>query len=369
MPWDVAEASRESWEVGVAAFALNARLRIPDVLRHWDGHALKARPDITGRRYRFDQGGARADWVAFLLERVIKPQAPMDRDYAIAELSLRLRSGERYVGIGHPAMWRAIWEESDSEELRKVALFFLSASGDPSALSIIAEVLDGIEDPEAAKRKARCLSGLVYNESTRAKDLVLEAWEQLAATSWSKEAAIGVLSTSPNLRARELLYSVALDRKESVMMRHGTVAKLSNLPHPTDRAFVRKFLTEVESDELKRKVVTDLPEWFPLEWYRPTLREIVQDSSDQRAVLSAAAALVRGHGARTPLIGRDGGWAHGRPRKVADLDIRAWEEDVALLEEAATRGSATDDTRFQIERCLAGMQELRRNFEQPPTDK
>lgn len=262
-PWDVAQASQESWELGILAFALNARLRDSDTFARWDENAYRGRADILGWIYRF-RGGSTADAVAFLLEAGVKPPQGVRQEYPMSELLGRLQHSSVYAGIGHPALWRVIWQDCSFKWLREASLFFLASGGDPDALDIVAEVLRDQQTADAKQLKVRCFSGLVYSESEQAKDLVIEEWDRLKADSLHTYA-IGVLSTSSNPRAREILYGLALDTTESETSRRDAIEALSTRPHVGDKAFLGKFFSEVESVRLERKVLTYIWKWFPLE--------------------------------------------------------------------------------------------------------
>jgi len=363
-PWDVGTAAKLSWKHGIIAFALNGRLGMPDAYTHWDEHARQSRADIAGRLYRFDRGGTTADTVAFLLEQSLKPQEGVEKQYAMGELLGRLQWAKSYAGIGNTEMWRAIWEECPYERLREASVFFLACSGDPEVQDILAGLLRDPDSPETRQLKVRCLTGLFHSESERAKALVLEEWDRLKSESLLG-SAIAVLSTSADPRARELIYAVALDPLESIPTRRDTIAKLSNLHHRGDRAFLGRFFSEVDSVKLKREVLGSLWPRFPLDVYRSVVRDILETSSDPKLVGPAVSALVRGHHAPVPLRNSvTGEWDYGRRRtKVDRFDRLAWQEDVTLLEQLGARADLPEELQVQIEQYLAGMHELRRRFD------
>jgi len=372
--WDVEAAAARSWEHAVLAFALNHRLRIPDTFADWDKNARRLFTDHGGRLYRFDSdGGARSSDIAgFLLEQSIKPSEGVDKQWPMGELLGRLgRAAKGFAGMEPTAMWRIIWEECPHERLREASLFFLSSSGESSALPTVAEVLrdDGSENGKQFKH--RCLHGLFYSNSQEAMDLVLDLWDDLRAQSFTPN---GVLAKSANPRAREMMYTLALDPAESSGTRVSTVGLISKYPQPGDRAFLQQFFAKVKSDQLKEQVLRDIAKWFPFEWYREPVREILRTSSDRHVVSNAAFALMRGHGAQTPRADRQRQrkeWtydaAYRRPgalERARQLDVNAWEEDIALLEEVVQRDTLPQDLRDRLASRLEDMHELRRRFEE-----
>ena len=324
-PWNIAEAAAKSWELGVAAFVFNARWRSPETFQQMD--AVKPRHYADGTSYRLP-GHSVEEHVTFLLEKAWKPIGQRDRQRGLNDL--RRNQGSRMAGVGDPAMWRAIWEECPIEELRATSLFFLASSSNPDVLDIVAEVLSKHKDDRGLKRlQARCLAGLWYNALPEAAELVLAEWEYLKQQPSLAGRASGALASSPSPRAREAVYGVALDKDNPDEMRYEAVVRCSLRQHPGDRKFVEKFLGEVESLELKRKVVMGLGK-LPLEDIRSAVREILGTSTDPQLTSAAALALSEAY------------------YKVDPIDDRLLSEDIRLLEEVAGRPNVSDSTRFTI---------------------
>jgi len=368
-PWNVCAAADHSWDFGLAAFILNERAAAREVFERWD----KQEPRLyaSGCWYKLNRSphsGTASAITAFLLEKIWKGiPTEAHRKYAFETLTGIAKD------TGVTVLWRAIWENSPDERLRYAALGRLCADSDPSVGPIIKEFLQGDDVLVAGyKVKGRCLAGLASNDSERAKDFVLDAWDHLKSQRYL-QSAIGVLSTSSNPRARELMYAVAMDAAESMLTRRDTIARLSNLPQAGDRAFLKKFFTEVKSEQLKREVLSYIPQWFPLDMYRQPIREILRTSSDPKVVMPALGALVRGHKAPLPLRDAETGeWVFRRQgAKIEALDATAWEEDAELLEQLGARNDLPEELQVQIERYLAGMHELLRRFDNQsqPTDE
>ena len=334
-PWNVAEASGESWELGVAAFVVNARQQSGARFARWD--AREPRLSAAGEWYSLACDSP-DDELAFLLEKVWKPIDPLDRTRALNDLSDKL--GKWSARAGDARMWRAIWEQCPVERLREMSLFFLAASGDPAVLGVVAAVLSNREDPQAERLQGRCVAGLWYSELPEAAELLLAEWDYLKQDRTLARNALGALASSPDSRARQAVYQMAMDLNNPEWMRYEAVVKCSIRSHTGDRAFVEKFLGEVESLKLKREVVMALGK-FPLVDVRSALREVLRHTNDAQLASAAALALSQGY-IKTDTID---------PRQVA--------EDIALLEQVAERADLPGNTRGPILELIGSIKKQR----------
>jgi len=323
-PWNVALASGESWELGVAAFVLNSRRASPGDFATMDAEKPGHYANLQNYRFR---GVPLVHQLAFLLEKIWRPLDAEDRARAVNDLGLRLSSGS--TAIGESQLWLSIWEQCPIERLRQFSVLFLAASNDPGVLDAIGEVLRTHDEPSIWQTQAYCLMGLWTNELPEAAELVLAEWDRLKRDRGLAEKALGALAASPSPKAREAVYAFAMKPENPEWLRHESVVGCSLRRHPGDREFVERFLTEVDSVKLKRKVLADLGA-LPLADVRPALLGVLRESSDSEMASAAALALTQGY---------------IKAKEINPSEIAA---DIALLEAVAERASLPENTRALI---------------------
>ncbi|UCC32300.1 MAG: hypothetical protein JSU86_08460, partial [Phycisphaerales bacterium] len=287
--WNIAEAAAESWEIGVAAFVLNARRVSPESFQRMD--AVQPRRDITGRSYTLPEPSVE-NRVAFLLEKAWKPVEEGDRARGLSDLRLGLRKGTGRVA--DPAMWRAIWEECPIERLREISLFLLASSSDLAVLGIVAGVMAEHGDAGTKRLQALCLTGLLDSELPEAGELVLTQWEYLRQEQTLAEKALAVFGANVSERARSFVHGLALDEDQEEWLRARAAVSCCLRPHPGDPAMFRKFLAGPGSIKMKAKVLKGMQgrNGYPLDPLRPVLREIIITSDDEELTESAALTLT-----------------------------------------------------------------------------
>ena len=165
--WDVDAAAARSWEAGLTAFILNARLSEKERFVKWD--AQRPLVQITGRYYALP-GASVEIGLAFLLEKMWKGPTAKEREWAYKDLQL-IRA-KFTVGLGNTALWRAIWENCPDDRFKVIVILYIASSNDPTVIDIIQEVLQAAEDrPLGAKH--RCLLGLWHSPRDDAAEAVL----------------------------------------------------------------------------------------------------------------------------------------------------------------------------------------------------
>lgn len=345
--WDVAKASRKSWKLGVIAFALNARQLHSALLQEWDKQVPKHRVDGTRFSLPFWHASAKgikgfsqqfAVQAAFLLEKYLKSGPQGEGDLALGDLYSRIvNQGSACDGCNN-GMWRSIWEQCPNGTLREISLFCLCSSGDAEVLDIIASVLQSDDDGNTTNLKIRCLSGLWYSKLPETARLVLDEWDKLDAEPLLRDIALGVLATSPDPEARQVVYRIALDPQRPPKLRLAAVVRCSRERHANDLEFLRQFLSEVGSAQLKRDVVSKIGGKFPIEWVRLVLREILADSEDTELIGAAALGLRSAH------------------RFAKDASETDKDADAALLEDVLRRHEdLAPATRVHIQMYIEGL--------------
>ncbi|UCC32297.1 MAG: hypothetical protein JSU86_08445, partial [Phycisphaerales bacterium] len=288
-PWDVTPAADQSWETGLVAFVLNARMEDKEGFADLD--AQRPRHYANGKSYRLT--GAAETAVAFLMEKMWK--AGDDRETARAYGTLRRLRGEKVAHAGETALWKAIWEQCEDERFRYAVLRNICADPDPSVQPIIEEFLQREDDQLAGySAKPRCLAGLWHRDTEQTVDAILNAWDVLAAESGWKSDAVGALNTNSSERARRIVYKLVLDPAEDETLRAETAARCCLRPHPDDPDMFRKFFAGPGSIKMKNKALKGMRgrNGYPLDPIRPVLREIIITSDDEELTESAALTLT-----------------------------------------------------------------------------
>ncbi len=340
-PWNIHEAAAESWELGVAAFVLNARQASPQSFQRMD--AVRPRRDITGRSYTLPEPSVH-NQVAFLVEKAWKPVEEGDRGRGLSDLRLGLGKGTG--SVADPAMWRAIWEECSIERFREISLFFLASSSDLGVLGIVADVLAERGDAGTKRLQALCLTGLLDSELPEAGELVLTQWEYLKQEQSLAEKALVVFGANGSERARRFVHSLALDEDQEEWLRARAAVGCCLRPHPDDANMFRKFFGGPGSIEMKTKALWAIggSGGCPRDSIRPVLREVITTSDNEKITRAAAAEL--------------GSYLYSR--EVAEDHTVT--EDIRLFEQILERPNLSPSARSSISGMILRIKEGRERF-------
>ena len=231
--WDVAAATAHSWEAGIAALAFNARLKAPETIAKWE-----LRPSaLSARGTSFDITPRNADIaVPWQLESLW--QAPDARPKLIWNFDESFHSGWQ---IDLPVdLWLSVWDNAAREDLRKVAIYSLAVSGDPSTSETIVALLnDRASEPVF---RYVCLLGLRLRDTQDTTSLVLDAWDAIV-DGGHVELSIIVLAAHGDPAGRARLHEVADDPAYTVMDRVKSVVVLGSNPQPGDAERFVRFLS------------------------------------------------------------------------------------------------------------------------------
>ena len=326
-PWDVAVFARQSWETGLAAFILNARLAARDVFERWD----KQEPRLyaTGGWYdlsTYPNVGPLSARTAFLLEKMWKGiPDERHRGYAFATVKRGFA-----CDAGVTALWKAIWEHSKDDQFRLVVIGRVCADPDPSVQPIILEVLHHYDNESAPYFKSRCLSGLWYRHTEETVDAILGAWDTIRnKRSWLGNA-LGALVANGSVRARRFVHEFILNVENDETLRGEALAKCCNQPQPDDVEIMRRFFAGPATVRVKTNALESIGCHCPLDEVRPVFREVLIQSNDPKMIASAALALDSAY-----ILAKE-------------VDEAARAEDITLLEGVRTREDLTNATRVHI---------------------
>lgn len=325
--WDVSQAANESWELGVAAFVLNARRAAPGDFKRMDGQEPRLYANLTWYAIRTK---SIEHHVAFLLEKVWKPVGSEDKRRALNDLGLSM--GSSVVGIGHVDMWLSIWEQCTNEGLREFALFLLSSSSDANALDIVEEVLTET-DESTIRLKSISLLGLRSASSDAAVDIIMNSWQTFQRHLGLRETALGTLGFYGSTRARHFVYDVALDQDMDDSTRAAAMGACCIQPHSTDSDMFVQFIRQAGSEKLKAKGLHALQR-CPLENVRAAVHEAVRIPSDSKVLQVATLILNSGY------------------IRAKQVEERAADEDIALLRGILAREDLPRATRFHVSRYI-----------------
>ncbi len=341
-PWDVAAASEKSWELGLAAFVLNQRMKEKAAYEFLDNQHPSNYRHVEG--YGKLSNSSEAN-VAFLLEKMWKaPGDQQDRRWAATPEKDReyayntLVQTTYFTPVRQTPLWKAIWEKCPEVRLRFIALFFACADPDTLVQPIIEQVLLHQDASDIAFSKTRCISGLIHRDTEETVDAIIGAWDVLSGNhgKWVMNA-IGALSMNSSDRARRVLYDFILDEKQPERRRSEVVAKLSNLPHLDDVGVIRRFLAGRGSTGMKADALRWLHR-YPLAEIRQVLREVLSTFDDVELLSAAALSLYNAHG----------------PARDEDRAIRL--EDATMLEEVLQgRADLPNATRVHIGMYIQGL--------------
>lgn len=352
-PWDVSGAAAQSWEFGIAAYILNRRMKEKEAFKRLDDAHPASYVSVNGygRLSRSPEANT-----AFLLEKLWK--APhgkgdewlritpdQDRQYAYNTLA----QSRHFRRAGETALWKAIWEQSEDDRFRFVAIRQVCADPDPSVQPIILQVLHHEDVDLGPDFKYRCLSGLVRRDTEETVDAIFGALDVLRNAN-RMDFAIAVLAANGSTRARPFVHEFILNPENHERRRVEALAKCCNRPHPDDVSVFRKFLASEVSKRVKADAVRSLSS-CPLDLIRPFLGEILMEWDDHELVANAALALSIGH------------------LRATKADSVAAAEDVALFEAMTLRDDLPEVTRIHIGRYITNIHERQAQLAVKPDDR
>lgn len=317
--WDVDSAAADSWDSGLVAFILNARLS-----HQQDFISLEAqvpRRDIMGRYWKPSESTEAT--IAFLLETMWKGGLQKsdrrfpEREPEYAYQTLRQLSLYR---SGTAKMWLAIWVGSPDERYKFLSLEAICADPSLTVQPVIEQFLTSGDDSLAGFRsKGRCLGALVHRDTEGSVDAVLAAWPTLRDQGYTANA-IGALAANSSDRARAFVHSFIVDPGGDARQRVEALAKLCVNPKPNDADILRRLLQSEVIAEAKGDALLAMAK-CPAGQILPVLREILATGDD--AELVARAGLVMSA-------------VYRRNKDIMPMN-RA--EDIALLESVRRRDS------------------------------
>lgn len=280
--WDVAAATAVSWEAGITALALNARLAAPDDIKRWE--AAPPRPMTASGKTRAFRVGDQKALRAWQIEQIWSA----GRDFG-QDLSFYGKSPLTNVPT---ALWRGIWDEAENELLRKIAIHAMASGSDPATYATLASVL-GRRDYADVTRHI-CLLGLGYRRSPDVVDLILESWDEIALNAGHVEVAIGILGRQHSRAAREKLAAIAMDADAIPRERAQAIAIRGADPESEDSELFVRFLSADAPAKVKEDALRIAASW-PVERIRPVVRFVFENETDRGLISEAMAALARCH--------------------------------------------------------------------------
>ena len=297
--WDVAEAVGFSWEAGLLALILNARLAEPggfekcDTLEPERTRAL--RWEFPYRNITLSEEGT----AAFLIEQVWKTSEYDDVAFdTLAELTRVCGTG-RLIG-GPRELWVAVWANAQRRDLRAIAIHAIASYGDEAARDMaLAALMDNDLD---LRTKEGVIAGLKVGASPYARDIY---WQVAGATTVDcavRALALGQVRISGDHAVREKLYAYARDQKCCADLRCTGLGVCNTEPMEEDVVLLLSILRDDDSRDLQlcllhvlgMRVYRDRAAWSAAR-VAPTLQELVySDAADD--VKKEAISLLCRHG-------------------------------------------------------------------------
>jgi len=282
-PWDVEAAAEYSWEVGLAAFILNARIEYPKGFAIWDA----ARPIRTrSGRLRYTEKTRFAGATAFLCEKVWKTAESDD----VRHLCLSLAPGGRSVGPF--ALWRSVWQGAEADDVRAIAIEALAERNVPEARNLVVEALLSRSVSNRVHRAA--LRGLATGRPSHTTHVALQVLNSQHLDAQLRTEAVGILSGQAEPEAREALVKCAAGTTEESAVRCAALAACARDPKPGDVALFSSAIQDSACEEIRvcaiRKAIA-----YPIEEVRSVLRCVARDTTAPNIAQEAIRALVK-HG-------------------------------------------------------------------------
>ncbi len=289
--WDVAEAVEHSWEAGLIALILNARLHLSEQAGKWDGlQPIDPVATIRGELdYNLEQLGI-GDYRVFAIEEIWKPRVHKIR-YMQPEWVLT-----RGRVLGPLALWYRVWQGGRSGPMRRLAINAIAGDESDQGRDAIAAILENPNSPQQDMIDA--ISRLGRYRPAYAADVLFSAPQ----TNPDLPGGWRVLTWLGDPRARKFLRERALDPKLQATdaARLGALGVLSTHPAPEDMDIVRNFLYAPDSprskhcDEIAQKLpkmagtalkmpgefkksAIDILLTYPIELARPLIHEVLRN--------------------------------------------------------------------------------------------
>lgn len=330
-PWDVEKACAYSWQAGLAAFILNARLTDSGQFAEWDRQIEQVSKAVhlpmpaagfrrvnVGAAFRMEFAWKPPDWVS----KFRWGTAAANRDPEAAARSGALAPNGLYAPIDDVplALWRVIWRQCNLSEFRAVAIGVLARS-------------DSLEDQQAArsalldvKEALEIRRVAIYSIAARAPEDSVDDLIQIGNDfSTSTELAVVAISALANNssrltaaypRVRAFLEATAANDDRPVELRSAAVEACKQDRRSSSVAVLREALMHTKAPQLQLAAIREEEE------LRPALKHAMYNYGDLNVVSAAATALLN--------LGN-----------VEDLDfIRAYLGDATVSEEARQRAAS-----------------------------
>ena len=304
-PWDVEQASGHSWQAGLAAYILNARLREPEAFAAWAtgveewtrrGHIQSislgfnhAHPNVE---FRLEFAWKPPDWVAEIEHCEKLSLEHYGRARSAALLAFRGFSA-RWEGSPYP-LWLAIWQHCDIPEFRLLAIDRLAGSDRPEHQQIGLDVLLGAE--YSTELRLRAMWGYSSRKPPELTDTVLRLINAPDTPEELGVSAIVSLGTTSRRkqndpRAHAALRDVAQNARKPEALRCAAIEACGRDPRPEDDAILSAALRQTDLARLQRTAASQAA---GRESLRPVLREVMYNHANLTVVSAALAGLLRG---------------------------------------------------------------------------
>ncbi|MCP4365609.1 MAG: HEAT repeat domain-containing protein [Planctomycetes bacterium] len=282
--WDVDEATAKSWEYGLLAWILNARIRDHEQFAEWDRFPLIRKHGPGYVTHPAALAGSAGQ--LFLIEQIWKtatvPEVREDAFSALMQLKIE----------GPSSLWYAVWHNAPMADLKAVALHALASDDTEVAQEILLNALQNKDVHERMKHAA--LTGLGVARPKYATDVILQS-----ISGWEYDLdlvgdAFRALAVQPDERSRQALHQVVEDSSRTDGVRLTAIISLSGQPAPEDVPVFQTLFTEPTSQRLRPRTAYSLIH-YPIEQTRPLLHQLLGKSLTPE-VLYWAIIIVEGKG-------------------------------------------------------------------------
>lgn len=297
-PWDVSAASQVSWEVGLAAYILNARHENKALFQEWD--KLKPGHSRSGIYYLLQLGNDPPPGTirAFLWEKAWKG-SEHESKCAISDMGQGWQRGcrveenhEQHRSNAPMVLLRAMWRGAADEHWRMDALAGLATFGEVQDISIFKSVLSG--DEFISLRYAyTCASRLSCVRDPFIVDLVSDVMQAAVRDDVLFSRTMQILAVNPDPRARLLLHQLIADPSRTEEQRAAAVKSLANATQPEDVNIFRRFLASDTKLDTRLEAIRSLQYWSAAD-ASDILAPILDPAQDPK-VLDQVLVTLRGN--------------------------------------------------------------------------
>lgn len=339
-PWDIDQACTRSWQAGLGAYILNARLRQPEDFDRW---AVEVEQYSKGAHHAtpgFGLARARVN-IPFAIEFAWKPPAwigeykwgaevvgshwersPYDaaRGEALYHVTLAPFNEEQPL-----VLCRVLWENCGIAELRAMAIRSLGWSDTPDDQKQVLEVL--LDGTQSLGLRSAALTGYLAKQPPGMVEALIKLLEDRNTPEEIATRCVNGLSNPPDRRlddprAQSTLRGIVRDTARPESIRCAALTACCRDPRAEELGLVEAMLTQAEWPVLQRTAVGVAGGLRDVR-FRPALRKALYEYGDLLVVNFAVSSLLK--------LGDE-----------ADLAfVRAYLEDPSVPEEARRRaGSA-----------------------------